>query len=1043
MFPADDSLTESDPRLSEAVTSYLEAAEAGLQPDQQQWLARYPDLAAELAEFFNDQDQVDRFVAPLQAVAKATVQTFGDYEILEEIGRGGMGVVYRARQKSLNRLVALKMIRDVALASAEERRRFRREAETAAALDHPQIVPIYEVGQLEGQPYFAMKLLGGASLATAIRQRPRSGTNESETSLTRKEQEEAARLLVVVARAVHYAHQRGVLHRDLKPANILLDEHGQPHVTDFGLARREPGLSGTSFAVQTLPSGQPLGTPAYMSPEQAAGDRKAVSTATDVYGLGTVFYTLLTGSPPFEAPGVLDVLAQVKESPPETPSRRNPRLDRDLETVCLKCLEKEPQRRYGSAEALAEDLEHWLKGEPIKARPISRPQLAWRWCRRKPAAAATLGLGVLGIVALIITTGLALEQRQEAVRQRNTADKQRQRADQHFREAHEAVDKMLARVGDKWLADIPQMTQIRKELLEEALKFYERFAAEEANDPATRQDQGKAYLSIGELQSNLSRPDKAHEAFQKAEVVFEQLTTEFPDRADYWHDLARCYERPGLESLDDPVQSERGSRRALAIRERLVKEHPTEPGYSNELAQNYGGLAFLLERLTRFDEAEQAYRQALRIAESLNSQHKDVADYQKTLAAALDGLGERLRDAGRYTDAEPLLRRALSYQLKLTREFPHDFNYRQSLGYWYWHLGKVLEKIGHARDAEEAFTTAVAIHEQLAVDFPSLPANRTQAAIVRASSLGPLLAQQLRISEAEQAYRQAIETYQKLAVDCPSGFMHKLARVNLGQTYANLAEMLLQIDRRDEAKQVYAQMEAVCRKAAIDFPDVPVNRSNLAECLREQGEILQIDGRLTEAEQMCLQSRDVQEKVVSEWPTEALYRENLALIYLRLAFARTLGGRRAEAASDLRQAVELWDKLIADSPADPKYRDELASFLATFPDEKLRDPRRAVDLIKPVLKQQPEDAQAWLTLGIARCRLGEWKGAIEALNKAVVLRKGGDSNEWFYLTMAQEHLGEKEPARKSYRRAVEWMEKNRPKDPELRRLREEVAKLLQ
>jgi serine/threonine protein kinase len=399
---------EHEQRVNQIIAAYLEADRAGQAPNQEELLRRHPDLAAELQSFFTDKACFRRMAEPIapiapnaQAPAGAPPETramppnamlgpepgtrvryFGDYELLAEIARGGMGVVYEARQVSLNRLVALKMILAGQLASPADVQRFHTEAEAAANLDHPHIVPIYEVGEHDGQHYFSMKLIEGSSLAQQV---PHM-VNDARR---------AAKVLATVARAVHHAHQRGILHRDLKPGNILMDAQGQPHVTDFGLAKRIK-----SDARQTQ-SGAIVGTPGYMSPEQARSE-KVLTTAVDVYGLGAVLYELLTGRPPFRAETPLDTILQALEREPERPRKLNPRVDRDLETICLKCLQRETEQRYGSAEALAGDLERWLEGKPISARRSNRAEVMKKWIRRNPALTGMIAISALFVVSTAV-----------------------------------------------------------------------------------------------------------------------------------------------------------------------------------------------------------------------------------------------------------------------------------------------------------------------------------------------------------------------------------------------------------------------------------------------------------------------------------------------------------------------------------------------------------------------------------------------------------------------------------------------------------------
>jgi WD40 repeat protein len=319
---------------------------------------------------------------------------FGDYEILDEIARGGMGIVYRARQLGLNRRVALKMVQSSHLLSDEARLRFRVEIEAVAQLNHPHIVSLYESGEQDGAHYFTMRLVEGGDLAAQLKkERPLR---------------ERIRLLVKVCRAVHYAHQRGILHRDLKPSNILVDLEGEPHVADFGLAKSLDQDSGFTFTSSVL------GSPNYMAPEQAAGKTRQLTTAVDVYGLGAILYHLLAGCPPFEAKTPIETLRQVVDNDPLPPRSTNPHIDRDLETIALKCLRKEPSARYGTAEELAQDLERWLAGDPILARPLGPFATAWRWSRRHPAAAMLGAALIVALAAIVVGTALAAVRIQRA-----------------------------------------------------------------------------------------------------------------------------------------------------------------------------------------------------------------------------------------------------------------------------------------------------------------------------------------------------------------------------------------------------------------------------------------------------------------------------------------------------------------------------------------------------------------------------------------------------------------------------------------------------
>jgi serine/threonine-protein kinase len=359
------------------------------------------------------------------------------YEVEAVLGCGGMGVVYRARHLRLQRTVALKMLLAGPHAQPAELERFLREAEAVAALHHPNIVQIYDVGDVDGRPYFTMELIEGGSLAQQTQGAPQAAG-------------QAAALVATLADAVHAAHQSGIVHRDLKPGNILLTSDGTPKVTDFGLARRLEGGGGLTI------SGTPVGTPSYMAPEQARGDKHAIGPATDVYALGAILYELLTGRPPFRAESATATLQQLVADEPVTPARLNPQVPRDLTTICLKCLSKEPQRRYASAAALSEDLRRFLRGEPITARRAGRLERLARWARRSPAAAALLAVTllvattVLGAAGWLIGRWLVTAQAVGAD-MREAELLQQQSA---FREAGAALERAQSRLGDNgpfWL----------------------------------------------------------------------------------------------------------------------------------------------------------------------------------------------------------------------------------------------------------------------------------------------------------------------------------------------------------------------------------------------------------------------------------------------------------------------------------------------------------------------------------------------------------------------------------------------------------------
>ena len=420
-------------------------------------------------------------------------QILGDYELLDELGRGGMGIVYRAKQRSVNRLVALKVIRPDRLASmslSNQRKtidRFRLEAEAAARINHDNLVTVYEVGCDAGMHYFSMRYVEGTSLSEAIRLHP-------------AENRVATAWMEPICRAVEAVHRQGILHRDLKPQNILLESAtGRSLLADFGLAK----LADDETAMTQ--TGDAVGTPAYMSPEQFE-DASRIGAAADIYGLGATLYCVLSGRPPFQASSAIQTMKQVLETDAIPLRQLNPAVDRDLETICMKCLDKSPARRYASAVDLADELKRYLEGRPILARPVGLPERTARWCRRNPLVASLIGVSFAAVLFGVVALGIS-NVRTEAARKRS---------EESFHEAKSAVNDLFTLVSEERLLNEPGLQEVRRDLLERARGYYERFLERRTNDPALQFELAATKYRMGLIEEALGDPQKAHDWFTKA-----------------------------------------------------------------------------------------------------------------------------------------------------------------------------------------------------------------------------------------------------------------------------------------------------------------------------------------------------------------------------------------------------------------------------------------------------------------------------------------------------------------------------------------------
>jgi serine/threonine-protein kinase len=680
--------------------------------------------------------------------APAGSPTIPGYELLGELGRGGMGVVYKARQVQLDRLVALKVVLAGEHADPREQARFRSEAEAIARLQHPNIVQIFEVGEHDGRPFLALELLEGGTLADRL-----AGTPLPPRA--------AAELAETLARAVHSAHQRGVVHRDLKPANILFsderratsDEERQEaegglssalvarrsslvaKVTDFGLAKRLDDDSG-----QTR-SGQVVGTPSYMAPEQAAGQARLVGPAADVYALGAILYECLTGRPPFKAATSIDTLLLVLEQDPVPPARLQPKVPRDLETVCLKCLAKEPRKRYPSAEALADDLRRFLDGRPVLARRTPGWERAWKWARRKPALAALIALAAVGAGVLgglgyghlravedhnreLGSLNRELERTNaEVVRERDETRAQRDRAEANLKHAGEAVDRMLVEVGLDRLGRTPHLDRTRVRLLESALGLYDRLLAVQEGDPRLLAVQAYTAERTGTILMALGRFDEARQRFDRALALLRQAGE---DARPGFRGLRRVQAlihttRGLLLTRTGPTADARTElEAALAIREELAAAHPNDPTYRFEVAVSYVNLALVARSERDPDRVGLYLGRARQITEELTRDHPRNAGFAYLSGVVFNSLAAYCMESGDLSRAVPLLEKAIETWRRLTADDPGDLEYRAELARGLNNLGTVLLHRGYLKRAAGMAAEALAIREELVRDHPDV-----------------------------------------------------------------------------------------------------------------------------------------------------------------------------------------------------------------------------------------------------------------------------------------------------------------------------------
>lgn len=604
---------------------------------------------------------------PLQAATK-----IGRFHVLKKLGQGGMSIVYLAHDLQLHRSVAVKVLHDHRYSEKKYVERFRQEIVTVAQLHHSNIVQIYESGEDLGRPFFVMEYLSGGTLAEKAAGQPLP-INKS------------AQLLMTLANAVHYAHQHGVIHRDLKPSNILFQED-TPKIADFGLAKQLEQVDLTK-------SGELLGTPGYLAPELINSSQQQAQPASDIYALGAILYELLIGRPPFQGLNAFDTLVQMRQLDPVLLRQIRPEVPQDIETICLKCLERDPLLRYPSAENLAKDLERYLTSQPILARPSTRMQRIAKWVIRHPTATLVTLASVIFIIILLAGTVLYNFQLQEIAQEMLI---HKQRADHNYQVARDTLGRLLSRLDRPHLADIPQLKELQKDQLVDALEFY-REALVELSDPTpeVRLDAAKAYIQTAKIHSDLGQPSMAEQGYQQALNLAEGLIRDFPYISEYQSYAAHAWaglSHVAAKSAQGLPKAEKYQSNALAIRQRLAAQDSLNPSWQSELAQSHHAYVLLLNKhLERLTEFEEHAFQGIQIYETLVQQNPRNEKYQSQLAELALDAGHTYDDFHKsekakalFDKAEPLLRALvkgqpnnIDHQLRLARYFQKMANRSQ------------------------------------------------------------------------------------------------------------------------------------------------------------------------------------------------------------------------------------------------------------------------------------------------------------------------------------------------------------------------------